>query len=139
MSWDDIRELLEKEVNFQGRDVCVIPIWPQYSEAIFSRVKRYEYRKLQPRLEITDFVVYQTAPTSKIVGYFFSNVRYCGSPQVVWNLTEGLRGIAAESYSKYFAMSSSAVAILIEESCLLQRKIDVKQFHCAPPQSYVYI
>ena len=53
-----------------NKDVILLPIFPKYAQAIFEGTKKVEFRKLNIPQTISHVVVYSTAPTQKIIGYF---------------------------------------------------------------------
>lgn len=55
--------------------VLVLSIKPKYAEAIYSGEKQFEFRKAPPRNLKAIYLVYESAPVSKITG----TVTFCGS------------------------------------------------------------
>ena len=56
-------------------NVLVMSIKPQYAAAIYSGVKQFEFRKKPPTNLKAVYLVYESAPVSKLTG----TVTFCGS------------------------------------------------------------
>ena len=56
-------------------DVLVMSIKPQYADAIYSGVKRFEFRKKPPTNLKAVYLIYESAPVSKLTG----TVMFCAS------------------------------------------------------------
>ena len=41
---------------------------PEYVEKILSGTKKYEFRKSKCKREVSEIIIYSTAPVSKVVG-----------------------------------------------------------------------
>lgn len=56
-------------------NVLVLSIKPKYAEAIYSGIKQFEFRKVPPRNLKAIYLMYESAPVSKITG----TVSFCAS------------------------------------------------------------
>lgn len=66
-----------------GERVAVMPIHPRYANAILGGTKSAEFRKRRLAPDIQRIVVYETAPTSLIVGEFWIGKTVLGSPDEI--------------------------------------------------------
>lgn len=139
MTWAHLRQALpEDEIGFQTK-CCVIPIWPRYAQLIYDGVKRYEFRKLLPRPDTGAFLVYETAPISKITGFFLSEHILQKAPHELWQMTAAESGILEKDFFHYFRSHKSGAALLIKSARKFLSPVALGHFGCKPPQSYVYI
>ncbi len=119
----------------------LMSIKPVYSARIFDFTKGYEYRRVCPRLETGDLVViYESAPTMRIVGQFPVVAVLRGSPGGLWRRTCGLAGIEWAAYANYFGCAETAYAIRIGVPVRYPQPIDPRAADPSwrPPQSYTY-
>ena len=121
------------------RDV-VISIRPIFSQAILAGTKTVEYRKRVPRDIEGLFYIYETAPTSGIVGRFKVAEVITDTPAEIWRQTKMMGGIDRARYDAYFAGASCANAILIRnvERYSAPKPLNLLGIY-RPPQSYCYV
>lgn len=93
---------------------AVYSIHPRYSKLILSGEKRIEYRSIRPSKDISAFYIYETAPTSSIVGKCTVDKIVTGTPDEIWLLTRDFGAIEESQYWAYYKGKSKAVAIFIE-------------------------
>ena len=77
-------------------------IKPEYVERIFSKEKRFEFRTIACKKQISKIIIYETSPVSKIVGEVSVLKILKDSPEKLWEQTKEFAGTDFESYSKYF-------------------------------------
>lgn len=121
------------------RRIVLMSINPEFVAKISSGEKTVELRKRFPRF--VDFiVVYETAPTSRIVGIIDVKKIVESSVDLVWNFYKRKTGIDEERYRKYFSGKKYAIAIEIEKYTNLAQPIPIGNFGFShPPQSYCYL
>ena len=120
-------------------EAILISIHPEYVNLIFSDQKKIEFRKTSICRNANKFLVYSTAPVSKIVGYFTSDNIETSSPIDLWNNYSGIGGINKDDYFKYYEKTNKAVGIHINELYKFKNEVSLKDFCLTPPQSYQYI
>ncbi len=119
----------------------LMSIKPVYAARIFGFTKGYEYRRVCPKLERDDIVVvYESAPTMRVVGQFPVVEVLRGSPSGLWRRTCGLAGIDDTAYMNYFGCAEVAYAIRIGVPVRYPQPIDPRALNPSwrPPQSYTY-
>ena len=50
--------------------VALMSIYPEYADRILSGTKKVEFRKTVFRKDVTHILIYATAPSQDVVGYF---------------------------------------------------------------------
>lgn len=115
-------------------------IHPEFVDQIFSGKKKYEYRKTLAKQSPDIIIIYETNPTSKIVG----EVEVLGfiekSPEEVWKETNKHSGIDYLRFKKYFENKETAVAYILGKVTIYSQKLSLSDFGIEyAPQSYVYL
>jgi predicted transcriptional regulator len=80
----------------------LISIKPKYNNLIFKKIKTIEYRKSLLGCEGDKIFIYETAPTSKVIGEAFIAKVYTGSILDIWDKTGHKSGIGLTEYLAYF-------------------------------------
>lgn len=117
----------------------LISIHPKYVDLISTGKKKIEFRKRSFSQPIKRFVVYSTAPVSKVVGFFDVDTIVCDSPQNLWETYSAVGGIERNDYFDYYANKSTAVGIRIKNYTSLSNAFNIKLLNTTPPQSYKYL
>ena len=120
----------------------MLSIKPEYAERIFSGQKRYEYRRvLFKKPNISKVVVYESAPTSKVVGEFEVSGILSAPPDQLWQTTRNHSGIDKAFFFTYFADCEMAYAIKVKNPVRYQKALDLRQEFALsmPPQSFAYL
>lgn len=131
------RERIKQEKPTRMTDAVLMSIQPQHVRKIFSREKRFEFRRRINR-GITRVVIYETAPTSAIVGWFTVIDVLSEPPETLWPFVEHEAGITREQYDAYFAGCATAHAIQIGGVTRCE-PIPLAQYGIQrPPQSWMY-
>ena len=117
----------------------LISIHPKYVDLISAGKKKIEFRKRSFSHPVKRFVVYSTAPVSKVVGFFDVDSIVCDSPQKLWETYAAVGGIEQNDYFDYYANKSMAVGIRIKNYSPLSNSFNIKMLNTTPPQSYKYL
>lgn len=117
----------------------LLSIKPIFVKRILSGEKWYEFRKRLP-LDIDRVVIYETAPTKKVVGEFHCKRVICAPKEELWQITFKGAGIDRSFFDSYFSNVEKGMAIEIEAPVSYGipkelRDIGVK----FTPQSWIYI
>lgn len=92
----------------------LLSIRPEFSDAIWSGSKRFEYRRrVFDIFRYAEIFVYTTAPISRVTGRFFVRDLVVGTPDQVWEATQDYAGIDKGRYSDYYFDRDIAFAIAI--------------------------
>lgn len=127
------------------RNTLLLSIRRQHAGAIFDGMKKYELRRLRPRVRQGDLVVvYVPQPEAQIVGQFRVRRVLEASPGQLWNRIGSSTGVNRECFDSYFEGALRAFAIGVEAPerytfavPLARLREVVPSFR--PPQSYHYL
>lgn len=118
--------------------VILISIKPQYVEKILSGEKKYEYRRIAPRVKVEKMIVYCTSPVKKVVAEVEILDILEGTPKQIWNKTREEGGISKENYFNYFQYRDTAYAIKLGKVTPLDKELKDYRVNW-PPQSFIYL
>ena len=126
-------------------NVLVLSIKPKYAEAIYSCSKHFEFRKVPPRNLNSVYLMYESAPVSKITG----TVTFCVSLTVrahamvsaimsLMNLKkwDAIRymGITEKELIAYAGGPDKFVTALMVS--LASKDSEYERYHIRPPQNW---
>ena len=122
----------------------LLSIRPSFVEAIFSRTKTVELRRVKPRLQKGDLVViYASGTTKGIVGAFEVAGVTVATPRYIWRKHNGGSGLVKEEFDRYFSGVDMGYAIRIGK--LWKHPVPVllgtlrrRRAGFCPPQGYHY-
>ena len=118
----------------------MLAIKPEYVEEIFDGLKRYEYRRKCPNHPISQIVIYETAPVSKVVGTVDVDEMLGTAPHVLYDMTKKLAGISEDDYNDYFKGTNVAYAYSLNHPTIFSSPIPIEKYGLrGAPQSYVYL
>lgn len=130
---------LTKRKALMGRKI-MLAIKPEYVEKIFDGLKRYEYRRKCPNHPISQIVVYETKPVSKVVGTVDVDEMLGTAPHVLYDITKKWAGISEYGYNDYFKGSNVAYAYSLNHPVIFSRPASIEEYGLrGAPQSYVYL
>ena len=118
----------------------LISINPKHVQNIIKGIKKYEYRKIAAKHDISSIIIYETTPVKRIVAEaeIIDVLGY--SPEKLWKLTKEESGISKKFFDEYFegkeiayAYKLGKIKVYDEPKTLLEYGIK------AAPQSFVYI
>ena len=125
--------------------VLVLSIKPKYAEAIYSGTKRFEFRKVPPRNLNSVYLMYESAPVSKITG----TVMFCASLTVrahamvaaimgLMNVKKfhaiSLMGISEKELIAYAGGPDKFVTALMVSRA--SKDSEYERYHIRPPQNW---
>ena len=118
----------------------LISINPQHVQNIIKGIKKYEYRKIAAKHDISSIIIYETTPVKRIVAEAEIIDVLVYSPEKLWKLTKQESCISKEFFDEYFkgkeiayAYKLGKIKVYDEPKTLLEYGIK------AAPQSFVYI
>lgn len=117
---------------------ALLPIHPRHVEGILARRKTVEIRRTVPKRDITRLVIYETAPSSRVVAD--CRVRlWIGSPDAAERRFRGRFGVSVREFRDYVS-GRPEIAVLeiddvipVDDRCLRDYGLN------SPPQSWVYL
>jgi len=128
-------------VAHRGERVALMAIQPVYAQAILDGTKQVEFRKRTLAPDVRIVVIYETAPTQRIVGEFGVEQTVIDTPSRLWRQFRDVAGISATDYAKYFEGQASAVALRISHAYRYNADLALEDLHPRPgiPQSFIYV
>ena len=119
---------------------AVFAIKPKYVEKIFSGEKRFEFRTTICKKQINKMIIYETSPTSKIVGEVFVSKILKDTPENIWSQTKEYAGINYDSFMEYFKNRKTAFAYSLEKPFKYDNPKPLSDYNIqSAPQSYIYM
>lgn len=118
----------------------LISINPEHVENIINGTKKYEYRRVAAKQDISSIIIYETFPIKRIVAEAEIEDVLMLSKEELWDVTKDKSGISKEFYDEYFKEKEIAYAyklgkVTVYEEPKLLSEYNIK---CAP-QSFVYL
>ena len=118
----------------------LISINPEHVANIINGSKKYEYRRIAAKQDISSIIIYETFPTKRIVAEAEIVDVLMLSKDKLWDMTKEESGITKEFYDAYFEDKSIAYAyklgkVTVYDTPKLLSDYNIK---CAP-QSFVYL
>lgn len=125
--------------------VLVMSVKPQYAEAIYSGTKHFEFRKKPPTNLKAVYLIYESAPVSKLTG----TVMFCGSftvragmmveficrlMKVNKTLARTMMGISEKELIAYAGGPNEPVTALMVADA--ERDSHYEQYRIRPPQNW---
>lgn len=118
----------------------LLPIRKEYSDKIFSGIKKYEFRKSLFSENIEKILVYESRGSGTIVGELMIAGVISGSPDSVWEKTKGYSGINRDDYVKYFKGKHTAYAYVIADCHRYDKSKFIADYNLSrAPQNFVWI
>lgn len=118
----------------------LLSIKPEYVNKILNGTKKYEYRRLLAKKNVSSLIIYSTWPVMKIVG----EVEVVGTiemaPSSLWEKTKKEAGISRKKYREYFNGRKKAYAYVL--GIVTQYESDKKLLDIGvqqAPQSFLYL
>lgn len=121
----------------------LLSIKPRFADAIFAGTKRFELRRVRPKVMPGDLVlVYVTVPRAAIEGAFEVSEMIEESTSKLWETVKSSAGVTKEEFDNYFEGKSQGYAIGIQKTWPLAESVSLAHLRkrsIQPPQSYRYL
>lgn len=118
----------------------VISINPQHVKNILSGIKKYEYRKIAAKQDISSIIIYETSPIKRVVAEAGIVEVLMMSPEELWQQTKDSSGITKQFFDKYFAGREVAYAYKLGEINVYEQPKSLLDYGIkVAPQSFIYI
>src|SRR5205823_3356590 len=91
----------------------LLSLKPRFSEAIFGGQKSVELRRVPPLRDVEAVLIYETAPTSALVGWFSVDSIVRTAPAEVWEMFGSVTGLERTEFDSYFEGCNLATAIRV--------------------------
>lgn len=118
----------------------LISINPEHVENILNGSKKYEYRKIAAKQDISSIIIYETTPVKRVVAEVEIIDVLMLSPENLWKETHSESGISKEFFDQYFQNREVAYAYKLGRVKVYKTPRTLREFGVkAAPQSFVYI
>ena len=115
-------------------------IKPKYVKKILSGEKRFEFRTKVCNKSFHKMIIYETSPTSKVVGEVFVSKILKDTPINIWHQTKDYAGIDYDSFMNYFNNRNFAIAYVLENPSRYAVPKSLADYNIrSVPQSFIYI
>jgi predicted transcriptional regulator len=121
--------------------LALMAIQPRYAAGILSGTKQVEFRKRPLAADISTVLIYETAPTQMIVGYFTVGECVTAVPAALWFRFGTVAGIPEKDFAHYYEGHATGVGLTVQDPRRFPRPVPLRGLSPAPaiPQSFVYL
>ena len=118
----------------------LISINPEHVQNIIAGTKKYEYRKIAAKQDVSSIIIYETTPIKRIV----AEAEIVGvlelPPEDLWKQTKNESGISKVFFDRYFANRTIAYAYKLGKIKVYDTPKTLMDYGIkAAPQSFVYV
>ena len=118
----------------------LISINPEHVENILNGTKKYEYRKLAAKQDISSIIIYETTPVKRIVAEAEIIDVLMLPPEELWRETKDASGISKEFFDGYFNGRDVAYAYKLGKIKIYDKPKTLMDYGVkAAPQSFIYL
>ena len=118
----------------------LLSIKPKYCERIKDGYKKYEFRKVIFKRDVSKVYIYSSSPVKKIIGSFEVGDIVNDSPAQLWKQCNGSSGLSEAEFFSYFGDSTMGYALKIKNLKFFDPLDPYDKFESFfPPQSFYYI
>lgn len=118
----------------------IISINPEHVQNIIKGIKKYEYRKIAAKQDISSIIIYETSPIKRVVAEAEIIDVLTLSPDALWERTKYASGISKQFFDKYFAGRDVAYAYKLGKIKVYEQPKSLLDYGIkAAPQSFIYV
>lgn len=118
----------------------LISINPEHVANIINGTKKYEYRKIAAKQDISSIVIYETTPIKRIVAEAEIIDVLVLTPSELWKKTKEQSGISKEFFDEYFKDRDVAYAYKLGKVKVYKKPKTLVEYGVkTAPQSFVYL
>lgn len=118
----------------------LISINPEHVENILNGTKKYEYRKIAAKQDVSSIIIYETTPIKKIVAEVEIEDVLMLPPEKLWKETELYSGISKEFFDNYFHDRKVACAYKLGKVKKYKQPRSLIYYGVKnAPQSFIYV
>lgn len=118
----------------------LLSINPEHVDKILDGTKRYEFRKVRCKGDISKIIIYCTSPVMKVVGEAIVDGVLESSPDEIWKIASGSAGISKDLFDRYYEGRSRAIAFRIKSIERYDEPKELSEYGLSyAPQSFAYI
>jgi len=118
----------------------LLSINPEHVENILLGTKRFEFRKVRCKSEVSKIIIYATAPVMQVVAEVEVTGIIEDNPNRVWSITAEYAGISKGFFDIYFSGKNKAVAYCLGKVERYSQPKTLSEYGVNfAPQSFVYV
>lgn len=118
----------------------LISINPEHVINIINGTKKYEYRKLVAKQDISSLIIYETTPFKRIVAEAEIAEVIMLPPEELWEKTKDASGISKSFFDRYFKDKQIAYAYKLGDIKVFETPRTLLDYGVkTAPQSFIYI
>ena len=118
----------------------LISINPEHVQNIIAGIKKYEYRKIAAKQDVSSIIIYETTPIKRIVAEAEIVDVLEMPPEELWEQTKNESGISKAFFDRYFDNRTIAFAYKLGEIKVYDKPKTLMDYGIkAAPQSFVYV
>ena len=118
----------------------LISINPEHVQNIIAGIKKYEYRKIAAKQDVSSIIIYETTPIKRIVAEAEIVDVLEMPPEELWEQTKTESGISKVFFDRYFDNRTIAYAYKLGEIKVYDTPKTLMDYGIkAAPQSFVYV
>lgn len=118
----------------------LISINPEHVQNIIAGIKKYEYRKIAAKQDVSSIIIYETTPIKRIVAEAEIVDVLEMPPKELWEQTKNESGISKVFFDRYFDNRTIAYAYKLGEIKVYDTPKTLMDYGVkAAPQSFVYV
>jgi predicted transcriptional regulator len=121
-------------------NAIILSINPIHADNIFNGTKKYEFRKVRCKEDISKIIIYSTSPIMKVVGEAEVEKVLKQPPEALWKITSKQAGIDKEFFDEYYRNRSFAVAYELKNIKQYSEEKALSDYGLSfAPQSFAYV
>ena len=118
----------------------LISINPEHVENIINGKKKYEYRKIAAKQDVSSIIIYETTPIKRIVAEAEITEVIMLPPEQLWQETKQSAGITKVFFDDYFQGRQIAYAYKLGKITVYKEPKRLIDFGVkSAPQSFIYV
>lgn len=118
----------------------LLSINPEHVENILLGTKKFEFRKVRCKADISKIIIYATSPIMQVVAEAEVLGIIEDDPTAVWDLTAEFAGISKRFFDQYYQGREKAVAYRLGKVKKYTRPKALSDYGINfAPQSFVYV
>lgn len=122
------------------KNKILISINPEHVANIINGTKKYEYRKIAAKQDVSSIIIYETTPIKRIVAEAEIAEVIMLPPEKLWEQTKEASGISKDFFDRYFKNRQIAYAYRLGEVRIFDTPKTLLEYGVkAAPQSFIYI
>lgn len=118
----------------------LLSIKPEHVRNIMDGNKKYEFRKVNCKRDVTRIMIYSTYPVMMVIGEASVKRKLVYPPEDMWERTQAGAGIEREFFNEYYDGCEKAVAFELENVKEFDRPRSLEEYGIRQaPQSFIYM